>query len=409
MQATKHPQFHSSPVLTVALAAFVVISSLHAPVAESFTRPSLSSPPHLGTSSTAIATPIGNPNSNTKLGVVILSFLDDILGKNGGSRADSSADLSIATETIALSSGVSTEVKSCIPPSARRDNGKSPLVFIHGSFHAAWCWTERYFPFFASRGYPCIAISLRGTSGTFAGEGVKRVKIAEHVADVRALLDHIQSPEGMNLSNTNRKPVLISHSFGGLAVMKLIEEDPAAAQATIGGAALLCSVPPSGNGKMTMRFLRRSLKDSWKITAGLAMKRCIYDPVLCRELFFGGGGEGGEGGDDDLGVTDEDIERYQGNFRRDVDATINLGDLAKKLPSAYAGQDGRAAFVSYLPPSLVVGASDDFIVDKEGVEETARFFGVEPVFVDSPHDVMLTNKWQNGADAILNWLEREIN
>ena len=213
--------------------------------------------------------------------------------------------------------------------------------------------------------------------------------------------------------------------------MKLIEEDPAAAQAKIGGAALLCSVPPSGNGKMTMRFLRRSLRDSWKITAGLAMRKCNDDPVLCRELFFGGsGGAEGDNGDnlgvtdedieryqgnfrrdvdgDNLGVTDEDIERYQGNFRRDVDATINLGDLAKKLPSACAENNGRASFASYLPPSLVVGATDDFIVDKEGVEETASFFDVDPVFVDSPHDVMLTNKWQNGADALLDWLERDI-
>mmetsp|Transcript_21993 Transcript_21993/g.63061 ORF Transcript_21993/g.63061 Transcript_21993/m.63061 type:complete len:386 (+) Transcript_21993:2-1159(+) len=381
--------------LTIGLVVLVVISTL--PAVESFTRPS--SALNLRTSTTT------NPNSNTKLDIG--SFLDGILGKSGGGQMDStsSTNLPITTETIdLLSSGVSAEVKSCIPPSARRNNGKPPLVFIHGSFHAAWCWTERYFPYFASKGYPCVAISLRGTSGTFAGEGVKKVKIAEHVADVSALLDYIQSSEGMNLSN---KPVLISHSFGGLAVMKLIEEDPAAAQAKIGGAALLCSVPPSGNGKMTMRFLRRSLRDSWKITAGLAMKKCNDDPELCRELFFGGGSGGDDG--DDLGVTDKDIERYQGNFCRDVDATIDLGDLAKKLPSARAENGGRASFASYLPPSLVVGATDDFIVDKEGVDETAQFFDVEPVFVDSPHDVMLTNKWQNGADAILNWLERDVN
>ena len=391
----KRQRYHRPYSPTIALLALVVASTL--PAVESFPRPFLSAVT-LGTSTKS------NSNSNTKLGVG--SFLDGILGKSGGDQIDPTS-LPITTETIDLSSGVSAEVKSCIPPSARRNYmyGKPPLVFIHGSFHAAWCWTERYFPYFASKGYPCIAISLRGTSGTYAGEGVKRVKIAEHVADVSSLLDHIQSAEGMNLS---KKPVLISHSFGGLAVMKLIEEDPAAAQAKIGGAALLCSVPPSGNGKMTMRFLRRSLRDSWKITAGLAMRKCNDDPVLCRELFFGGsGGAEGDNGDN-LGVTDEDIERYQGNFRRDVDATMNLGDLAKKLPSACAENNGRASFASYLPPSLVVGATDDFIVDKEGVEETASFFDVDPVFVDSPHDVMLTNKWQNGADALLDWLERDI-
>lgn len=41
-----------------------------------------------------------------------------------------------------------------------------PLVFIHGSFHAAWCWGEHWMPFLASKGYETFAISLRGTSGT---------------------------------------------------------------------------------------------------------------------------------------------------------------------------------------------------------------------------------------------------
>ena len=154
---------HQPQALTFALGAFVVASTL--PAAESFTRPS-SALIHVVSSSTP-SSATANPNPNTKLGVG--SFLDDILGKSGGAQMESSDNLPITTETIDLSSGVSAEVKSCILPSARRNNGKSPLVFIHGSFHAAWCWTEQYFPYFASRGYPCIAISLRGTSGTFAG------------------------------------------------------------------------------------------------------------------------------------------------------------------------------------------------------------------------------------------------
>mmetsp|Transcript_9339 Transcript_9339/g.19999 ORF Transcript_9339/g.19999 Transcript_9339/m.19999 type:complete len:401 (-) Transcript_9339:64-1266(-) len=347
-----------------------------------------------------------NVNKSRPSATSQLSAFLDIFGgisRGGASKMESTAgDLPITTETIDLSTGVSAEVMSCIPTAAKRGSSgnKPPLVFIHGSFHAAWCWSERYFQYFASRGYPCVALSLRGTGGTFAGEGVKKVKVSEHVADVLALLDYIGSSDGMGLGG--RKPVLISHSFGGLAVMKMIERDPAAAKASLAGVVLLCSVPPSGNGRMTLRFLRRSLRDSWKITAGLAMKKGNDDPVLCRELFFGG--EDSE----DLGVTDEDVARYQSYFRRDVDATIDLGDIARQLPSACADKDGRASFASSAPPSLVVGAQDDFIVDREGVEETARFFNVEPVFVDSPHDVMLTNKWQNGADAILTWLETEV-
>lgn len=37
-----------------------------------------------------------------------------------------------------------------------------PLVFVHGSYHAAWCWAEHWLPFFSASGYDCYAISLLG-------------------------------------------------------------------------------------------------------------------------------------------------------------------------------------------------------------------------------------------------------
>lgn len=37
-----------------------------------------------------------------------------------------------------------------------------PLVFIHGSFHAAWCWAEHWLPFFSGSGFDCYALSLLG-------------------------------------------------------------------------------------------------------------------------------------------------------------------------------------------------------------------------------------------------------
>jgi pimeloyl-ACP methyl ester carboxylesterase len=38
---------------------------------------------------------------------------------------------------------------------------RPPLVFVHGSFHAAWCWAEHWMPFFSRAGFPCYALSLR--------------------------------------------------------------------------------------------------------------------------------------------------------------------------------------------------------------------------------------------------------
>jgi hypothetical protein len=74
-----------------------------------------------------------------------------------------------------------------------------------------------------------------------------------------------------------------------------------------------------------------------------------------------------------------------------------------------ADKNGRAPFVDQLPPALVMGAKDDFLVDEIGLEETAAYFGLEqPLIVDSPHDVMLGAKWRNGADALDAWLAASI-
>ncbi len=308
---------------------------------------------------------------------------------------------SVQEQRIDLASGTRMQIMTLLPEDYQRN--KPPLLFLHGSFHGAWCWTEKFFPYFASKGHPVIALSWRGTDGTYAGDGVKKVKIMEHVDDWRCVVDRF--PEIAGLDSNWKPPVVIAHSFGGLAVMKALEEDPTMTS-KLSGIVMMCSVPPSGNGKMTMRYLRRSLMDSYKITIGFAMKRCLKNEDLCRQLFFGGSKKVlPDGSIDDYGVSDDDIKRFQQYFARDSKATIDILDLSKKLPSLQA-IDGRAPFVNELPPCMVLGATGDFIVDKEGVDETATYFGVDrPVIVDSPHDVMLGGKWENAAKELSCWLQ----
>jgi pimeloyl-ACP methyl ester carboxylesterase len=318
--------------------------------------------------------------------------------------ASSSPTESIREQQIQLESGANMQVLSLLPESPSITTpDKPPILLLHGSFHGAWCWTEHFFPYLASRGYPVVALSWRGTGGTSAGEGVKKVKIADHVADLKCVLDRL--PEILALEE-GKHPILVAHSFAGLAVMKMLEEDPSRAS-KLGGICMMCSVPPSGNGKLTLRYLKRSLVDSYRITVGFAMKKCLTNEDLCRRLFFGGPKiTRPDGSIQDYGVSDDDVKRYQGYFARDSKATIDLLDLAKKLPSSKSMDGGLAPFCKELPKCLVIGGTDDFIVDREGVEETARFFNATgAVFVDSPHDVMLGAKWENAARTLANWLE----
>ena len=46
-------------------------------------------------------------------------------------------------------------------------NGSGPsLLFVHGTWHAAWCWDEHFLDFFASKGHHALAVSLRGHGGS---------------------------------------------------------------------------------------------------------------------------------------------------------------------------------------------------------------------------------------------------
>ena len=356
--------------------------------------------------------------------------------------------VSIKDEQRILKNGMA-QIISSIPPnyeSSASSPGKPPILFLHGSFHGAWCWQEHYIPYFVERGYPCVAFSWRGTGGTPAGKDVTKVKIVEdHCEDFQALLDELPSVLGLDDSDGHQlRPIVVSHSMGGIIVMKYLDElfskrgSLAKPNEVFSGIASMCSVPPSGNSKTTMRYLLRSPLDAYKITVGFVLKKVITDDEICRDCFFGGKKKISEDGGmiDNFGISDKDLARYQSYFERDSRATLDVSDLAKRAPSKTADKDGRAPFLADLPPCLVIGATNDFIVvrsnemlnclpfsmlqiillhpntlflvtqDEIANTETATYYGVDnPVYVDSPHDVMVGKNWENGASALLSWIE----
>jgi pimeloyl-ACP methyl ester carboxylesterase len=42
---------------------------------------------------------------------------------------------------------------------AKNETRPAPILFVHGAWHAAWCW-ENFLPYFAQQGYAAYAISL---------------------------------------------------------------------------------------------------------------------------------------------------------------------------------------------------------------------------------------------------------
>ena len=293
--------------------------------------------------------------------------------------AEQYAEGMIARSNIALSTGLTMEWLSCRKQISVSSLSPPPVLFVHGTFHGAWCYEAHWMEHFAAAGIDCHAISLRGTSGSPSDQ--KSVKISEHVADLQSFIRQVFCESG-------RPPILVGHSFGGASVLKYLEAGGIAS-----AAALVCAVPPSGNGPMTLRFVQRDFWQAWAILRGFAFKTATRSVAEARALFF------------DESSSEADVARYMPRLKADSKVGLNLADFSRNLPIGAAGTDGHAAWHDASSvPTLVLGAARDYVVDREGVLEMATFLDCEAEFVDLPHDVMLCKGWQIAADRIIDWV-----
>ena len=286
-----------------------------------------------------------------------------------------------STSSFTLADGVPLERVIRAPARAT----KSPLVFVHGSYHAAWCYEEHFAAYFAARGRATVSVSLRGhgKSGATAGARVAGT-LASHAADVAEALER-----GLGDARASgRKAVLVGHSFGGLVAQRVASDERVA----LGGVALLASVPPTGNGAMVRRFLRRDLWASAKITWAFITKAFGKNPALCRECFFS------------PELPEADVER----FARAIDASSSLRMLDLRALDAELPVPRARGSTNRDIPVLVLGGDRDFVVDREGLEETARWFEPRATLAVVPgvaHDVMLDAGWERVARELDRWLD----
>ena len=67
------------------------------------------------------------------------------------------------------------------PPSVTHP---TPILFVHGMWHAAWCWEEHFLSYYADHGYVVHALSLRGHGASEGRERLRWTSLADYVSDV---------------------------------------------------------------------------------------------------------------------------------------------------------------------------------------------------------------------------------
>lgn len=64
------------------------------------------------------------------------------------------------------------------------NQGESPLLFLHGAYHGAWCWKENFLPYFSSKGFTYYALSLRGHGESEGREKLHSFSLKDYMEDV---------------------------------------------------------------------------------------------------------------------------------------------------------------------------------------------------------------------------------
>jgi len=241
---------------------------------------------------------------------------------------------------------------------------KTPLLFVHGMWHGAWCWDEFFLPYFAEQGYQATALSLRGHAGS---EGkIRGNTIANYVSDVEQVAQTFDTP-----------PVIIGHSMGGFLTQKYLETHNAPA------AVLLASNPHFGLWPTFFRMAAQRPKTLAKVTLQLRLYPVVETPEDARISLFS------------KDMPKKQLLKYykkldDESFRMFMDLLgLNLAH-PKKVKT----------------PLLILGAEHDNAIAPNQVHATARAYGLQAeIFPNMAHDMMLEKDWRSVAERILGWLK----
>lgn len=248
------------------------------------------------------------------------------------------------------------------------DRKPTPILFVHGMWHAAWCWAEHFMPYFAQHGYESHALSLRG-HGTSAGhDRLRWTSLNDYVTDVAQVVDELKRP-----------PILVGHSMGGVIVQKYLETHQAPA------AVLLASGPPGGLIPATLRVARYQFGSFLKANLTLSLYQIVGTPALYRRVLFSSD------------IPEQELQKYHRQIQDEsYRAYLDMSLLSLPKPKQVN------------VPMLVLGTTDDYILAPAEVEATARAYGAQvELFSGMGHALILDTGWQFVADDMLKWLDEQ--
>jgi pimeloyl-ACP methyl ester carboxylesterase len=239
-----------------------------------------------------------------------------------------------------------------------------PLLFVHGAWHAAWCWDEHFLSFFADNGFRAVAVSLRGHGSSSLSGRLSSCSIADYVADVRAAAIDL-----------GREPILVGHSLGCFVVQRYLEQHRSP------GAVLLAPTTSRGALHMTKHMFARHPWTFLRASTFGNSVAMVGTTARCREFLF-------------CAHTPQHVV---------ASCAARLGPESVRAGLEPIVRPPKARRVR--TRLLVLGAEDDGSRRDGDVAAAASRYRVDAqLFPDMGHDMMLERGWVDVAQRIKDWL-----
>lgn len=246
------------------------------------------------------------------------------------------------------------------PAQGRRT--RQPLLFLHGGFHGAWCWTDHFMPYFAARGYDCYAVSYRDHGRSPRTGRHQEWRLKDYVDDARWAAGQIGAAS-----------ILVGHSLGGSIAQKL------AAEGGCAGMILLAPSPIGGSNRAALRML-------------------LKHPRAMVRAFAGG----------DLTVA---LPAFLSFFLSADLPAAQRAAIARRCDGLTSLKAANDAFYFNPPkprplgiPTLVASGEHDWSIPRYKNERLARRYDGTHIVVPTAHDIMCDTRWEVAAQQVGLWL-----
>ncbi len=242
------------------------------------------------------------------------------------------------------------------------------LLLVHGAWHGAWCWEQRFAPYLRDQGIQVDTFDLPG-HGRSDTRRIPWYSVSDYADAVER---HIQA---------SARPIVVAgHSMGGYVVQHVMQRQPS----NLAGAALVAAAPPWGVTSVVLHLLRTRPLDLLTASLGLNLYHLVREPRFAHALFYS------------ARMPEDEVRQYwekaqNESFRAFLDMLVLDRPKPAKADPAL--------------PKWVIGGEHDVIFPPEVVRRTATAYGANAtIYPDMAHNLMLDPGWEHVADDLANWL-----